>query len=102
MNNKFRPQDIPKSYVIKCRLKFGRVDNHNWQTRIRWYPAGWGFNKQVLGRIFSQLHYLACHAPTPIRQRWRPAYKRFCERYLAQKGKASMRYLNKYTAHSWL
>jgi hypothetical protein len=100
--NKFRPQGISKRYTIRLRLATGCLENFNWQSRIKWYPAGWGFNKRTLGQIFGQLHYLACHAPAPVQKRWRPAYNNFCNKYLAQKGKASVRYLNKYTAHAWL
>jgi hypothetical protein len=102
MYNRFRPQDISKRYIIRQRRITGVSESYNWQTRIRWYPAGWGFNKQVLGRVFARLHYLACHAPAPVQRQWRPAYNKFCDRYLAQKGRASVRYLNKYTAHAWL
>ena len=48
--NKFRPQEISKTYVMKQRLKDGRTDNYNFGSS----------------------------------------------------GKASMRYLNKWSAHSWL
>lgn len=100
--NKFRPQDLPKSLIFKQRLKHGRSENYNWQTRIRWYPAGWKVNQISISRRFSHLHYLACHAPLPIQQRWRSAYKKFEQRHFAAQGRASVRYLNIYTCHSWL
>lgn len=103
MNNaRFRPQDLPKSYIMKQRLRYGRTDTYNWQTRVKWYPVGWGLNKRVIGDIFGRLHYLACHSPKPVRQRWRKAYKAFEAKYFASRGKASMRYLNNRTAHAWL
>jgi hypothetical protein len=102
MSNKFRPQAISKYYAIKIRLKIGRSDGYNFQPRIEWYRAGWGINKRVLGRQFSRLHYLACHAPKPVAKQWQAAYNNFENKYFARKGKASVRYLNKYTAHSWL
>jgi len=98
--NKFRPQDLPKHYIMKQRLKYGRADNYNWQTRVKWYPAGWGFNKKVLGTIFGRLHYLACHAPTPVQKRYQRAYRALEARLFP--ARASMRYANKYSAHSWL
>ena len=102
MSNRFRPQAISKLYIIRLRLKLGRVESYNFQSRIKWYPAGWGFNKKVIGQQFSRLHYLACHAPEPVAKQWQNAYNNFENKYFARKGKASTRYLNKYTAHSWL
>lgn len=99
--NKFRPQDISKSYIIKMRLKYGRSENYNWQTRIKWYPAGWGFNKKVIGSMHSRLHYLACHAPDPIKKKWRNAYNVFYKKHFGTEH-ASGRYLNTYSCHSWL
>lgn len=100
--NKFRPQEISKVSVMKERLKYGRTDNYNWQTRIKWYPAGWGFNKKVLGSIHSRLHYLACHAPDPITKKWRATYAVFMKKHFGDGGKGSMRYLNKWSCHSWM
>ena len=99
--NKFRPQDLPKSYTIKQRLKYGRTDNYNWQTRIKWYPAGWGFNKKVIGDMHGKLHYLACHAPKPIQKRWAKAYNIFYKKHFGTQH-ASVRYLNNWSCHSWL
>lgn len=100
--NMLRPQGISKRYTIKQRLKYGRSDNYNWQTRIKWYPAGWGFNKKVIGNQFSKLHYLACHSPEPIQKRWAKAYNNFQAKHFGSKGKASVRYLNTYSCHSWM
>jgi hypothetical protein len=100
--NKFRPQDTPKRAIIKQRLKYGRSDNYNWQTRIKWYPAGWGFNKKVIGTQHSRLHYLACHAPEPIQKRWSKVYDNFMAKHFGTKGKASVRYLNTWSCHSWM
>ena len=102
MCNKFRPQDIGKSYVMKQRLKYGCTDNYNWQTRVGWYPAGYGINKRTISKQFQKLHYLACHAPEPIAKKWKSAYNQFENKHFASKGKASMRFLNKWTAHSWM
>lgn len=102
MNNRFRPQDISKLYTIKMRLKTGRSESYNWQTRIRWHPVGWKVNQISIGRRFGHLHYLACHAPEPVQKKWQAAYRNLCNRLFAQNGRASVGYLNKYTAHSWL
>ena len=74
--------------------------NYNWQTRDKWYPAGWKSNHISIGRIFGQLHYLACHAPAPIQKRWQPAYQRFCNQHIPSR--ASMRYLETFTYDSRL
>ena len=100
--NKFRPQDLPKSYIMKERLKTGRSNNYNWQSRVEWYPANWSKHKQMFARRFARLHYLACHAPGPVKKRWWKAYDNFMAKHFGTKGKASMRYLNKRSAHSWL
>ena len=100
--NKFRPQSDTKLYIMKQRLRTGCSDNYNWQSRVKWYPAGWGFNKRVLGDIHSQLHYLACHAPAPVQKQWRTKYQTFMNRHFGDAGRASMRYLNKYSCHSWM
>lgn len=99
--NKFRPQDTPKSFIIKDRLKYGQADNYNWQTCAKWYPAGWRLNKQVIGNQHSRLHYLACHAPDPIKKKWAQAYKVFYKKHFGTLN-GSMRYLNKWSTHSWL
>lgn len=100
--NKFRPQNISKRYIIRQRLRTGRLDVYNWQSRVKWYPVGWGLNKRVIGDQFSRLHYLACHAPGPIRKKWWPAYKSFVARHFGDSSRASVRYLNKHSCHSWL
>jgi transposase len=100
--NKYRPVDVSKKYRIRYRLETGRSESYNWHSHVRWYPAGWKINQQTLGRIFSRLHYLGCHAPSPVQKKWRIVYNRFEEKYFATKGKASQRYLNNYTAYKWL
>jgi hypothetical protein len=100
--NKFRPQDIGTRYIIKQRLLTGRSENYNWQSRTVWYPAGWKVNKRTIGKQFLRLHYLACHAPKPVQKRWASAYQNFMNRHFSSGGKASMRYLNNHSAHSWL
>ena len=98
---KFRPQDLPKKHILKER-RMGLWVNYNFQSRNKWYPAGWKPNHISIGRRFSHLHYLSCHSPLPIQKKWRRAYKQFCNQHFADKGNASMRFLNNYTAHRWL
>ena len=98
--NKFRPQDISAKYKLKQYIRTGRIENYNWQTRVKWYPAGWGFNKKVLGTIFGRLHYLACHAPTPVQKRYQRAYRALEARLIPRK--ASVRSINTYSAGAWL
>jgi len=100
--NKFRPQQVSKLHTIRLRYKgYGNEwINYNWQTRAEWYPAGWGFNKRTIGKQFGKLHYLACHAPTPITKKWATAYNAFYRKHFGVTG--SVRYLNKWTCHAWL
>lgn len=101
MSNKFRPQGLPKAYIMKQRLAYGRSDNYNWQSRTKWYIANWGFNKCTIFNFHSRLHYLACHAPNPIRKQWGNAYKAFYKRHFGT-DHGTIRYLNKYSCHSWM
>ena len=100
--NRFRPQDLPRSFVMRQRLKYGRTDNYTWQTRVEWFPVGYRINRKTISRQFGKLHYLACHAPGPVQQRWDKAYKLFYRRHFGADRGASIRYLNTWSAHSWL
>ena len=100
--NKFRPQDIDKKFLIQERRRTGRVENYNWQSRVRWYRAKDGINRQFIIRAFQYLHYCACHAPTPVQKKWKHAYRQFENRHFARKGQASVRFLNTWTCHAWL
>ena len=97
--NRFRPQDISKKYIMQER-RMGIWVNYNWQTRDKWYPAGWKPNHISIGRRFGQLHYLACHAPAPVQKQWRSAYQRFCKQHIPSG--ASMRYLETFSYDSRL
>lgn len=100
--NRFRPQSISARYRMRERRLIGVNQSYNWQSRIRWYPAGWNFNRQTLGRIFSQVHYLAYHAPGAVTKKWRHVAAQFENKYFARRGKSSVRFLNNHTAHGWL
>ena len=98
----FRPSSTSKRFIMRMRLKIGRSESFSFRSRVQWYPAGWKSNHQTIGKTFKRLHYLACHAPVPIQKKWQGAYSDFCAKYFASKGKSSVQYLNKYTAHRWL
>jgi hypothetical protein len=99
--NKFRPNSIMNTKsVMRERLKYGRTDNYNWQSRVEWYPAGYRLNKKTIFKQFGRLHYLACHSPKPVQKRWAKAYSAFYKRHFGVTG--SMRYLNTWSCHSWL
>lgn len=101
--NRFRPQDINPRYRLKRRLKYGRYDSYNWQSRYGYKRVNpEPINRETIGRIFSQLHYLACHAPKPVRMKWQRAYNNFMKRYCANGGRHSIKFANNYTALSWL
>lgn len=100
--NKFRPQAIDLRWKLKENRKYRGTFSNNWQTRIEWFPAGYKLNKKTIAKQFRVLHYLACHSPEPIAKKYKPAYNQFENKHFASKGKASMRFLNTWTAHSWL
>lgn len=97
---KFRPQNLPKFFIMRERLKTGKLFNYNWQDRTKYVLIGDTVNKRVLRNIFGQLHYRACHAPIAVQKRWGGAYRRFRRMHLPDRG--SMNFLNNWTAHSWL
>ena len=104
MNLRFRPQHLSTKSIMRLRRQgYGNEwINYNFQSRVEWYPAGYKLNRITIAKTFRRLHYLACHAPTPIAKKYRPVYNNFCNRYFANGGRASMSYLNTWTAHSWL
>ena len=99
--NKFRPQEISKTYVMKQRLKYGRTDNYNFQTHSNWVPARFTKNQISIFRRWQQIHHFASHTKCPAKH-WVVANNMFCKQFFGSSGKASMRYLNKWSAHSWL
>ena len=100
--NRFRPRGIQSKYLIRERRLTGSNQSYNWQSRARWYPAGWQSNQQTLGRIFSQLHYLAYHAPQAVNKQWRRVAIQFENQHLARRGRSSVRFMNNHTARGWL
>lgn len=102
MNLLYRPQGFTNKIIFVKRRRYGQQTNYNFVSRVKWYPVGWGVNKRYIGNTFGKLHYLACHAPEPVRKRWWKAYINFQVKHFGWKGKASMRYLNKYSCYSWM
>ena len=98
--NLFRPKDLPKSYIFKQRMAYGRNENYNWQSRVKWYPAGWKYNQKVIGDQFARLHYLAVHAPEPINKQYRKAYNNLHNKLFPKY--ASIRYSNTWSCDRWL
>jgi hypothetical protein len=100
--NKFRPSSAMSAKdVMRQRRKYGRTDNYNWQSRVEWYPVGFRLNRKTIFRQFGRLHYLACHSPAPISKKWQQAYDNFHTRHFGTFN-GTMRYLNKWSCHSWL
>ena len=101
--NKFRPSSsMDTRGIMKMRRTYGRTDNYNWQSRVEWYPVGFRLNHRTILKQFGQLHYLACHAPAPVTRQWQRAYNNFHTRHFGAFRGASMRYLNRWSCHSWL
>lgn len=101
--NKFRPSSsMNKKNVMRMRRKYGKNDTYNWQSRIEWFPVGFKTNHKTIFKQFGKLHYLACHSPDPITKKWRNAYDNFYKKHFGAYKGASVRYLNKYSCHSWL
>lgn len=103
-NRMFRPMELSKRATIKLRRRgYGNEwINYNFVNRAKWWPAGWGVNKRTIGRIHSRMHYLACHSPEPIQKKWRVTYNNFMAKHFGAAGRASIRYLNKHSCHSWM
>ena len=100
--NKFRPSSsMSAKGVMRQRRKYGRTDNYNWQSRVEWYPAGYGLNKRTIARQFGRLHYLACHSPERVQRQWQKVYDNFHIKHFGT-FKGSMRYLNQWSCHAWL
>lgn len=102
MNLMHRPQDLPKRFTIKERLRYGKSQNYNFCNRVKWWPAGWKYNQKVLGGIHSRLHYLACHSPGPVAKKWEHTYKEFQTKHFGNVKLASVRYLNNWSCHKWM
>ena len=100
--NKFRPSSsMDTKNVMRMRLRYGKSENYNWQSRIEWYPVGYKSNHKNISKQFGKLHYLACHSPRPIAKQWEKTYELFYKKHFGTQH-ASVRYLNKWSCHSWM
>jgi hypothetical protein len=100
--NRFRPSSsMDTRTIMKMRRVYGRTDNYNWRIRVEWYPAGFKLNRKTIFKQFGKLHYLACHSPEPIAKKWHKIYNNFHTKHFGT-FKGSVRYLNKWSCHSWL
>jgi hypothetical protein len=101
--NRFRPSSSMNTRsIMRERRRHGAVlGSYNWQSRAEWYPAGYRLNRKVMFRQFGNLHYLACHSPEPVTRKWQKVYDNYYKKHFGT-FKGSVRYLNKWSCHSWL
>lgn len=81
MLSKFRPQYYNPRRRLKWWLNYREYAGElNWQVN----HSDRTFRKQRWPRVYrigQHLHYLACHAPMPVRSKWRVAWRRFTHKY---------------------
>lgn len=79
--NKFRPQHYDPRRRLKWWLNYREyVGELNWQVG----HSDRTFRRERWPRVYKigqHLHYLACHAPLPVRSRWHMAWLRFNRKY---------------------
>ena len=102
ITQKFRPGSDMTRYRLKERLKGVKTHSLNWHGRVDWYPAAFKPNHKVIFKQFSKLHYLACHSPVTVSKKWHSVYNRYTITHFGDTRRASCRYLNKWSCHSWL
>ena len=93
---RFRPQAIS----ARWRQRNGPTGDLNWDTGSL-VSGITPVNRQCLARTFYNLHYRACHAPDPIRRRWKSAYQRFQQQHWPSVT-VSVNYVNGYSMLNWL
>jgi hypothetical protein len=89
----FRPQNLSKTIFFYNR----NIYNWNNTFSINRYKES---NKQTISKIFSNLHYLACHAPKKVNKKWLIIYNKFMNKHCANK--KYNKWSNKYTCNRWL
>ena len=97
----FRPKNYSKYLILRHRLEGGTISMRNFQVRNAYKPAFYTKHQAQFAKRFWKLHYLAVHAPDPVRKQWINVYKNFYKKHFGD-DKASTRFLNKYTCWSWL
>lgn len=70
---KFRPSD-PYTLKVRRQLKMAYPKELANRYIRHWHPCH-------IMRVGGHLHYLADHAPKPIRKKWKTAFKKFIQRH---------------------
>ena len=78
---KFRPQYFSPQRRLKWWREYQEYAGElNWQSNYsnkNFRQMGW----PRVYKIGHHLHYLACHAPLPVRPRWQAAWQRFLKNH---------------------
>ena len=99
----FRPENYNKLWLLRERRNRSPWSyGINFQRRSSYQPVVWSNHKIQFARRFHRLHYLACHSPESIQKKYKYVYKNFMNRHFADKGKASIRFINSHTCHKWM
>lgn len=103
MQLKFSPVHGQAQQRLRQRTRGQPLEpNFNFRPRFAYVNHTWAPNQVSIARRFGQLHYLACHAPAPVREAWQPRYR---ANYVSRFGNynlASNRYISQWSCHSWL
>lgn len=99
----FRPKDYNKLWLLRERRTGSPwATNVNFEQRSNYQPINWSSHQQQFARRFYRLHYLACHSPNKIQQKYKHVYKNFMDRHFGERGKSSIRFINAHTCHKWM
>ena len=98
---RFRPQQWAGKYRLRCAREKMFLGEYNWYVHSK-ASEDVELKHRVLGKIAGHLHYLASHAPEPVRKKWWNTYKRFMNRHTGNSKRGSFRFITKYTADKWL
>ena len=96
---KFRPKGYPAKFIMQDRRR--GIANLYRSTQARIVSPFDAPNKRVLGKIFSNLHYLAIAAPEKVNMRYYRAYWNFYKAHFGD-GNQSANYANTWTCHRWM
>ena len=100
MSKVFAPQWFGGKTKIRM-IRNGSGGQYNWYTRSHDSPPTFKLNHVVLSRIHRRLHYLAYHAPLPIRVQWAPKCAQFEKVHFGVQQLQSVRFMTKHTMGSW-
>jgi len=102
MTSRFRPIEVHRPFRVKHYLLYGKLPkNYNWVPYQQYVLAKQTNPNSAIRKAFLVLHYLATHSPEKVQIKYRKAYNRFYKKHFGSE-KANMKYLNKYSCHSWL